>query len=83
MKSCSFKQVLPQNLCWFLGWKTRFFRVFIFKANRKSIDSSKIGTRDFQNSRLFERSACFYVIITGYFERFQYFNVSQKLEYHF
>ena len=31
-------------------------------------------TRDFQNSSLFERSACFYVTISGKFERFQYFN---------
>ena len=30
--------------------------------------------RDFQNSPAFERSACFYVTISGNFERFQYFN---------
>ena len=30
---------------------------------------------DFQNSPLFERSACFYVIITESFKRFQYFNL--------
>ena len=29
---------------------------------------------DFQNSPPFERLACFYVTITGNFERFQYFN---------
>ena len=29
---------------------------------------------DFQNSPTFERSACFYAIITGNFERFRYFN---------
>ena len=29
---------------------------------------------DFQNSPLFERSASFYVIISGNFERFHYFN---------
>ena len=28
---------------------------------------------DFQNSPQFERSACFYVTISGNFERFQYF----------
>ena len=31
-------------------------------------------TRHFQNTPPFERSACFYVIITANFERFQYFN---------
>ena len=31
-------------------------------------------TRDFQNRPPFERSACFYVTISGNFERFQYFN---------
>ena len=29
---------------------------------------------DFQNSPPFERSACFYVIISESFKRFQYFN---------
>ena len=33
---------------------------------------------DFQNSPLFERSACFYVTITGNFERFQYFNFEKN-----
>ena len=32
------------------------------------------GTRDFQNSSPFERSACFYVTICESFELFQYFN---------
>ena len=44
---------------------------FHFKTNRKSIGSSKNGTRDFQNSPPLERSACFYPTITGNFERFQ------------
>ena len=48
--------------------------MFHFKANRKIIGSSKNGTRDFQNSLPFERSACFYVTISGNFARFQYFN---------
>ena len=48
-----------------LSWR------FYFKVNRKSICSSKNGTGDFQNSSLFER--CFYVIISGNFERFKYF----------
>ena len=29
---------------------------------------------DFQNSPSFEKSTCFYVRISGNFERFQYFN---------
>ena len=33
-----------------------------------------LGTRDFQNSSLFERSACFYVTVTGNFGHFQYSN---------
>ena len=32
------------------------------------------GTKDFQNNPPFERSACFYVIINGNFESFQYLN---------
>ena len=32
------------------------------------------GTRDFQNSSPFERSACFYVTISESFKRFQYFD---------
>ena len=39
-----------------------------------NIGSSKSSIRDFQNSPPFERTACFYVAITGNFERFQYFN---------
>ena len=44
-----------------------------------NIGSSKNGTRDFQNSLPFERSAWFYVTITGNFERFQYFNFSARV----
>ena len=36
--------------------------------------SKKNGTRDFQNSHPFERSACFYVTISESFEHIQYFN---------
>ena len=50
------------------------FYTFHFKANRKSIGSSKNSTRDFQNSLPFEKSACFYVTVTGNFKRFQHFN---------
>ena len=45
-----------------------------YKLIKKSIDSSKNRTRDFQNSLLFERSACFHVTISENFERFQYFH---------
>ena len=34
----------------------------------------KNGTRDFQNSPLIERWACFYVTISESFKRFKYFN---------
>ena len=44
---------------------------FHFKANIKSIGSSK---KRYQNSPPFDRSECFYVRISGNFERFQYFN---------
>ena len=37
----------------------------------------KNGTRDFENSPPFERFACFFVRITGKFQRFQYFNLKQ------
>ena len=49
---------------------------FRFKITRKSIDSS----RDFQNSSPFNRSACFYLTISGNYEHFLYF---QKTEYRF
>ena len=58
-----------------LTQENAFFQRFHFKFNRNNTDSSKNGTRDFQNSPPFERSACFYVAITGCFERFQYFNI--------
>ena len=49
--------------------------MFDFKANRKSISSSKKRyNRDFQNCPPFERWACFYVTIIGNSEPFQYFN---------
>ena len=35
----------------------------------------KNGTQDFQNNPPFERSACFYMTISGNFERFQQFNL--------
>ena len=61
------------GLC--LNTEKRFFsEVSYFTVSRKSIDFSKNGTKDFQNSPPFKRSTCFYVAINGNFERFQYFN---------
>ena len=48
--------------------------VFLEVSFKKSIGSSKNGTRDFQNSPPFQRSACFDATIGGNFERFQCFN---------
>ena len=42
-----------------------------FKAKKKSIGSSKNGTRNFQSSPLFERSA------SRNFERFLYYNIEK------
>ena len=39
-----------------------------------SIDSSKNGTMDFQNSPPLERSGSFYVTISGNIEQIQYIN---------
>ena len=50
---------------------TRFLRGFILKPTERAQVLLKNGTRDFQNSLLFERSVCFYVTISGNFERFQ------------
>ena len=46
---------------------------FILKP-AKSAYRIFLGTRDFQNNSLFERSACFYVTVTGNFGHFQYSN---------
>ena len=51
-----------------------FLRGFIFKRTERAQVLPKDGTMDFQNSPLFERSACFYVVISENFEHFQYFN---------
>ena len=88
MNGCSFQHVLLQNLDSFLPkyGKTLFSRGCVLKP-------TVLGTRDFQNDPPFERSACFYFIISGNFERFQYFNYEtnfmenenlyQKPEYRF
>ena len=65
-----------------------YSRGLILKPIERELVLLKTGIRNFQNSPPFERSECFYVIITGNFERFQYFNfeinflknLSQKTE---
>ena len=61
-------------LAFVLTLENAFSQRFHFKAYRKSIDSSKNGARDFQNSPPFERWACFSVTFSGNFERFLYLN---------
>ena len=51
-----------------------FLRGFILKPKERAYILLKISTRDFQNIPPFERLVCFYVVIGGIFERFQYFN---------
>ena len=74
MNGCSFHQLLRQNLGWFC-LKTR--KDFVLEVSCYSQERAWIplinGTRDFQNSPSFERSACFYMTTTGNFERFHYF----------
>ena len=71
-----FSNVLWQNMGWFMSqhWKTLFLRGFVLKPTERAQILLKSGTRNFQNSPPFERSACFYVTTSGNFERFQYFN---------
>ena len=54
--------------------KTLFLRGIILKPTEKAYILLKNGTRGFQNSPRFERSACFYVTISESFKRFQHFN---------
>ena len=49
-------------------------RGFILKPTERAQVLLKSGTRDFQNSPPFERSASFYVTISENFKRFQYLN---------
>ena len=76
MNGCSFQKVYGKIWVGFvLTLENAFSQRFHFEANRKSIDSSKKnGARDFQDNPPFKRSACFYVTISGNFDRFQYFN---------
>ena len=61
------------GFCFHTG-KHFFLRDFILKSTERALVLLKVCTRDFQNSPPFARSACFYVIISGNFECFQYFN---------
>ena len=58
----------------FYHWKTLFCRGFVSKPTERAEVRLKNGTRNFQNSPPFARSTCFYLTISGNFERFQYFN---------
>ena len=74
MHGCSFQQLLRQ--IW-VGLRLNTGKRFFL-----GIGSSKKDTSDFQNSPPFERLTCFYVTISGIFERFQYFNFKTDfLEY--
>ena len=68
------------GLVFVLTLENAFSSRFHFKATRKSIDSSKKGTRYFRNSLPFERSACFYVTICENVENrsFQYKTAIQE-----
>ena len=54
----------------FLNTGKRFLRGTILKPTETAYVLLKNGTRDFQNSPSFNRSACFYATISGNFERF-------------
>ena len=62
------------ELIFVLKLETLFLKGFILKPTERAYVLLKNGTRYFQNSTPFERSACFYMTIGGNFERFQYFN---------
>ena len=53
--------------------KCFFLEAFLKKAERAQV-LLKSGTRDFQNSPLFDRSTCFYVTVIKNFECFQHLN---------
>ena len=55
-------------------------RGFILKPTERAQILLEISTRNFQKSPSFKRSTCFYVTITGNFERFQdfYFKTNFK-----
>ena len=62
------------ELVFVLSFEHAFLRVFILKPTQRVQVLLKNGTRDFQKSPPFERSACFYLTISESFKHFQYFN---------
>ena len=62
------------ELVFVLTWKTLFLRGSILKPTERTEAFLKSGTRDFQNSLPFEKSACFYVAVSENFELFRFFN---------
>ena len=76
MDGCSFPQVYGKiwvSFCLSTG-KHFFLEVSFSSQQKESKVLLRNGTRYFQNSPPFERSACFYVTISENFEHFQYFN---------
>ena len=72
---CSFQQVYGKIWVIFcLNTGKRFFLEVSFSSQQKAQVLLKNGTRYFQNSSPFERSACFYATSNENFEHFQYFN---------
>ena len=62
------------GLAFVLTLESAFLSGFILKPTERAQVLLKSGTRDFQNSLPFERSACFYMTIAENFKRFQYFD---------
>ena len=58
------------GLAFDLTLENAFFRGFVLKPTERAYILLKNGTRAFQNSPLFKRPSCFYVIISGSFEQF-------------
>ena len=58
------------ELVFVLTFENDFLRVFILKPTERAQILQKNGTKDFQNSLPFERSACFFVTISESFKRF-------------
>ena len=81
------------GLVFILTLENAFSQRFHFQATERAQVILKNGTRNFQNSPSFERSACFYVTISENFEHFHYFNFEtdflenenffKKLQYRF
>ena len=72
LNGCSFQQIFTAKfvLVFILTKEDVLLQEFYFKVNKRAQVPLNDGTRDFQNNPLFERSAYFYVKITGDFGRF-------------